>query len=526
MELRARGRVRTSIPAHGLPGLSVALTLAVALVASLLVEVLAHEAALGIGLRPVADTFNMLATALFFGAGVLRYTRWKVTGEAHVAANSAALLVFAVATFPMSMATRTIVPDSASNVPGSLVRLLAVLAVAALLAPTLGEVVTDLRLRPRLVAGLGAAVVVVVFVLATVTESRDPALASSGRASAGLDAGAAVVWSALAGLSLRAGMRRRSPSALWSAGAMALIGVAAGARAAAVDGGRWSWVVGVAALTMLAALVSVANAVADAREALSRQGRALRVTSRALADSEGLLTTAEARREDLVHDARSMIGVLRVALLTLDRHEADLDAGSTHRLRAAMDIELERLGRLLDGSAAGPREAFAVSDVLDPPITTARALGLDVVCRLDDLWGMGRPDDLAHVARNLLANARAHAPGSRVTIRGETAGSVVRIHVEDDGPGVPVSLGDRVFDRGVSAGPGRGSGLGLNLARRLMRDQAGDLEVSDGPGGARFVISLPAATPGVMDDGEDDGRRWLGLSGGVGEREPAVGHGG
>jgi signal transduction histidine kinase len=79
-------------------------------------------------------------------------------------------------------------------------------------------------------------------------------------------------------------------------------------------------------------------------------------------------------------------------------------------------------------------------------------------------------------------------------------GKEVYFLVEDDGPGVAEDERDRIFEPGVrgTAAAGernvaRGAGLGLSLARRLARAASGDVEVEDGPAGARFKVRLPAS---------------------------------
>ncbi|GHE61748.1 two-component sensor histidine kinase [Streptomyces spiralis] len=95
----------------------------------------------------------------------------------------------------------------------------------------------------------------------------------------------------------------------------------------------------------------------------------------------------------------------------------------------------------------------------------------------------------------LLANAARYAH-SRVTVSARRVPGAVRIDVVDDGPGVPETFGDELFQPGRRADPGDGhdgAGLGLPLARRLARAVGG--EVSYDPRhapGTRFTVSLPA----------------------------------
>jgi two-component system sensor histidine kinase HupT/HoxJ len=69
------------------------------------------------------------------------------------------------------------------------------------------------------------------------------------------------------------------------------------------------------------------------------------------------------------------------------------------------------------------------------------------------------------------------------------------VQVRDNGPGIPPSQRDRVFDPFFTTrAPGEGTGLGLSIAFDIVREHGGALELGDAPeGGACFTIRLPAA---------------------------------
>ena len=72
-------------------------------------------------------------------------------------------------------------------------------------------------------------------------------------------------------------------------------------------------------------------------------------------------------------------------------------------------------------------------------------------------------------------------------------GDGVKIVVEDNGPGVPAELRDKLFSPFFTTKK-EGTGLGLLLTREIVREQKGDVVVDDSAlGGAAFVVSLPAA---------------------------------
>jgi signal transduction histidine kinase len=100
---------------------------------------------------------------------------------------------------------------------------------------------------------------------------------------------------------------------------------------------------------------------------------------------------------------------------------------------------------------------------------------------------------------NLLGNAIHHSPDAGTVRLGVTErDGTIQYTVDDEGPGVPPTEAERVFDIYVTkaAGESRGAGLGLPLSRRLARLLGGELRaVPLEGGGGRFVLQLPAAKP-------------------------------
>ncbi|MCH0556805.1 sensor histidine kinase KdpD [Streptomyces sp. MUM 16J] len=102
---------------------------------------------------------------------------------------------------------------------------------------------------------------------------------------------------------------------------------------------------------------------------------------------------------------------------------------------------------------------------------------------------------LERIVSPLLSNAVRYARSS-VTVSARRDADAVRIHVTDDGPGVPQAFLDELFHPGRRADSGDGhdgAGLGLALARRLARSVGGEVSYDAGHApGARFTVSLPA----------------------------------
>lgn len=116
------------------------------------------------------------------------------------------------------------------------------------------------------------------------------------------------------------------------------------------------------------------------------------------------------------------------------------------------------------------------------------------------------PHQLQQLLGNLLFNAEqalrhAGRPGT-ITLRSAREpcvahGTGVTLHVEDDGPGIPAELRERVFEPFFTTKPlGQGTGLGLSLARRIAERHGGELQLHERPGGgARFTLCLPIGAP-------------------------------
>jgi signal transduction histidine kinase len=103
------------------------------------------------------------------------------------------------------------------------------------------------------------------------------------------------------------------------------------------------------------------------------------------------------------------------------------------------------------------------------------------------------PQRLTQVLLNLLLNAGAAGARSIVLRAKAEASSVVRIDVEDDGPGVPKELALRIFDPFVTTKDvGSGTGLGLAVCRGIVEGAGGRIFVDQAhASGARFVVELP-----------------------------------
>lgn len=200
------------------------------------------------------------------------------------------------------------------------------------------------------------------------------------------------------------------------------------------------------------------------------------------------------------HDFRSPLTALSTAVEVLGEAKVDdaarakmvrIAAASTAQLRTLVDNVLD-LARLQAGVAHPDRQWISIEEVLARALATQP--GMDVRVEVDELPLV--PADPVHLERafaNLLQNARRHAAGLGVRVRGEAGeDGIVRIEFADEGPGLDRSLGDSAFEPFRSGQPESGTGLGLAIVRGFVEANGGRVRVGAVPeGGASFVIELP-----------------------------------
>jgi two-component system OmpR family sensor kinase len=174
------------------------------------------------------------------------------------------------------------------------------------------------------------------------------------------------------------------------------------------------------------------------------------------------------------------MSVLLDDLLLLARLDAD-EPGAPLRLE---DVDLAELVR-----QAG--DAFRAGHP-DHPLTVAASSTVHL--RLD-------PVRIRQVLDNLLTNAAVHTPlGTPVSVTVVPVPGGVAVRVSDAGPGIPAADQAQVFDRFYRVDKTRsrdrgGSGLGLAVARSLVRAHGGTLTLTSEPGATTFTISLPLTGP-------------------------------
>jgi signal transduction histidine kinase len=162
---------------------------------------------------------------------------------------------------------------------------------------------------------------------------------------------------------------------------------------------------------------------------------------------------------------------------------ARIDAGRLTLRRGPVKLD-ELVRRVLTNMSGGSGEPFEVT-IRD---------GLDVV------WGDA--DRIIQVITNLVENASRHGFGlKQVLVQNTDEPDGVRLEVHDNGPGIPEEMRQRVFSRFWRSGPGAGSGLGMYIARGIVEEHGGRIDILDsGGGGALLSVWFPINEPDSLTD--------------------------
>ena len=111
---------------------------------------------------------------------------------------------------------------------------------------------------------------------------------------------------------------------------------------------------------------------------------------------------------------------------------------------------------------------------------------------------LGFAGELNQIWANLIDNALDAVPASgQVEVRARREGAHVEVRVIDNGSGIPDEIRSRIFDPFFTTKPmGQGTGMGLDIARRLVLHNGGDIAVESRPGRTEFRVWLPVEGDG------------------------------
>lgn len=436
-----------------------------------------------------AAILRLSATVLALACGGLLCIHWWVSGNAATAWVSAALLALAIAQIPSALLELDTATAVAIQTPATVLDTLVTLPFVALLALGMGRRTFTYRITPILlgvIAGLTLGTARIAYTVLDL-ESRlrlsDHSLAA-GTVAAALLGGAVVLI-----------VRRLYPLPGWARREMALAAIAVTyghlARLDPLDESG-PWTVAGGAFLLVGFMMLASTSAELLRRALRDNEKELMLLEQRVESAERILRSDE----ETMHQLRGTIAGITSASRILLGMDAELSSAHKRRLTEMLNAEMHRLEHMLSDQSGEPPAVVELDPVIANMVSTYRYLGLPVRWHPSDAWAWTRPSDVAEVLQILLSNTARHAPGSTAYVSARHVGDRTEVLVRDDGPGIPVRLREKVFDRGMRHSRSAGHGLGLYLAREILAENGGTLDLLDGDAaGAAFVMRLPLREP-------------------------------
>jgi signal transduction histidine kinase len=211
----------------------------------------------------------------------------------------------------------------------------------------------------------------------------------------------------------------------------------------------------------------------------------------------------------VAHDLRNPLSTVRMTAEALMQQSAFGSEPAQRRLRA-IDRAVSRMEHLIQDlvddtriergeltiNVQSEKVGPIVQEAMDvySPIAQETGVNIEAKTRTNDAAIACDRDRMLQVLGNLLGNAIKFTPeGGRVTLETEDLPDAIRFEVRDTGPGIKGEHMPHIFERYWNT-DSRGTGLGLYIARSLVRAQRGELEAHSEPGlGARFFFTIPRA---------------------------------
>jgi signal transduction histidine kinase len=203
------------------------------------------------------------------------------------------------------------------------------------------------------------------------------------------------------------------------------------------------------------------------------------------------------------HELRNPLGVIESSLFILKGRVGSDPRAEKHiqRISEQLTVANDIVTKLLDMIRDRPLSRTNVK-LLEVVNAAASSVHWPSQVELIQAGLEGLPEvqgdavQLRQVFVNLLENAvQATGAQGEVRVQGALDGRSVEVTVEDTGPGVDVSIRNRLFEPLVTTKP-RGIGLGLALVKRIVERHGGFITYRPGDdGGAYFEIRLPIANP-------------------------------
>jgi two-component system, sensor histidine kinase and response regulator len=249
----------------------------------------------------------------------------------------------------------------------------------------------------------------------------------------------------------------------------------------------------------------VANAMRLRRMAVER-GELYEQTRRQRDDLMRLQLQKEQLSAFLVHDLKNPVNAIELhnQRILRDRDASPRVRDAATKIHDESSALLRMITNLLDLSKAdegrlAPNVQSCALPELVAAVTEAMAVRAQAVeTRLEasiEVAGVrADPELLRRVLENLVDNALRHAPeDTAITISARAGDGGVELRVADAGPGIPIELRERVFDRFVQGTGGRSNrGLGLAFCKLAIEAHRGRVWIEDAAPGAIFCMWIPS----------------------------------
>ncbi|KAA1176147.1 HAMP domain-containing histidine kinase [Marinobacter salinexigens] len=231
----------------------------------------------------------------------------------------------------------------------------------------------------------------------------------------------------------------------------------------------------------------------------------IREVTRAFNQMQNQVSAAQKDRERLLaalaHDLRTPITSMRLRVELLP------DGEDKERLLSALE-EMQTLSEatldFIRGSTTEQYRRYDIATLLDSLCSDLQDIGMAVEYRESPRCVLqGQPQAVKRALRNLVENGVTY--GRRVEVRLSTDAGNATVEIIDRGPGIPESEREKVFEPFYRLEQSRsretgGAGLGLAIARTLIRGMGGDIRLNTGPDGLGLKVSVTLPRPGTDED--------------------------